>query len=101
MNLCFFEFRRRQAAGLAQYVVRYCQFADVVEQCARAESINIAVGKPKYPAQPNGVDLCSPDMPDADLIAGVDRGRQSLDCCQMQTARLGYLNGFLAEAVKI
>ena len=101
MDLGLFELGGGQFARFVQNVVWDGQFTDVVKQGSGAQGVDLIFGKPHDLADADGVNLRAPDMPEADLIAGVDSGCEGLDGRKMHAAEFRDLFGLLLEALNV
>ena len=69
-----------------------------MEECSGPEGVDLAVRELEQTAHADGVDLNAADVPDAELVSGVDRGREGLDRRKVDAARLHDLFGLGLEA---
>src|SRR6185503_17668668 len=86
VNLHLLEFRRRQFAGLVQYVIGHGNLSDVVQQGAGLQSFDVEIAQSEVPRQTSRVNLDSIDVIVSDFILGVDGRCQSLDRGEMKPA---------------
>src|SRR5215207_1666791 len=94
MYLRLFHFGRRELARFIEDMVRDGQLADVVQQRAGAEGVDVALVQSEQISQPDRINLGSADVAHSDLIAGIDGSRERLDSSEMHSARFADLFRF-------
>src|SRR5690606_36914315 len=98
VDLHFLHLGGRQLGGFIQNMIGQRQLAYIVEQCTGSQCVDFIIREPEDGAHSERIALCTADVADAHLVAGVDSGRKRLDSRKMHTARVRYLPGLLLEA---
>src|SRR5215218_4854717 len=82
-------------------MVGHCEFTYVVEERASLQGFDIAIAESEHVTDTDRIDLCSPNVADADLVASVDCSGEGFDGCQVETARLHDLFRLLIKTSQV